>query len=80
MYVSIRVVFGIIEFPGWEERQLDVDMTYLEADVEEELCVELPEACQETRNQVGPLKKAMYGLFHAGLLWSKKVGTELEAK
>ena len=26
------------------------------------------------------LNKAMYGLVHGGLLWSKRVGTELEAK
>ena len=29
---------------------------------------------------MGRLQKAMYGLVHAGLLWSKKFGGELEAK
>ena len=77
---SIRMVFGIIATLGWEARQLDVDMAYLEADVEEEIYIELPETCRESKSQVGLLKKAMYGLIHAGLLWSKKFGTELKKK
>ena len=41
--------------------------------MEEEIYIELPK-------QVGLLKKAMYGLVHAGLLWSKKFGAEIKAK
>lgn len=55
-------------------------MVYLEADVEEEIYIELPETCHETGNQVDLLKKAMLGLIHAGLLWSKEFGTEVNAK
>ena len=55
-------------------------MTYLEADVEEETHIELPEGCRESSKQVGLLKKVMYGLVHAGRLWSKTFETELEAK
>lgn len=43
-------------------------MAYLEADEDEEVHIELPEVCRESRNQVGLLRKAMYGLVHAGLL------------
>ena len=43
-------------------------MAYLEADVEEELHIELPDDYRKSRNQVGLLQKAMYGLAHAGLL------------
>ena len=62
------MVFGIIATQGWEARQLDVDMAYLEADVEEEIYIELLETYREIGNHVGLLKKAMYGLIHAGLL------------
>ena len=61
------MALGIAPVLGWEARQLDVDMMYLEADVEEEI-PELPEDYRESRNQVGLLRKAMYGLVHAGLL------------
>ena len=55
-------------------------MAFLEADVTEELYVELPDGYRDSPNQVGRLQKAMYGLMHAGLLWSKKFGGELIAK
>ena len=77
---SIRMVLSMIAALGWEARQLDVDMAYLEADVEEEIYIELPEGYRDSRKQVGLLRKAMYGLVHAGLLWSQKFGSELEAK
>ena len=64
----------------WEGRQLDVEMAFLEADVTEELYVELPDGYRDSPNQVGRLQKAMYGLVHAGLLWSKKFGGELIAE
>ena len=77
---SIRMALALMALADWEGRQLDVEMAYLEADVEEELHIELPDGYRESRNQVGLLQKAMYGLVHAGLLWSKKFGGELEAK
>ena len=64
----------------WERRQLDVEMTFLEADVTEDLYVELPDEYRDSPNQVGRLQKAMYGLMRAGLLWSKTFGGELIAK
>ena len=55
-------------------------MNFLEADVAEELYVELPDGYRDSPNQVGRLQKAMYGLMHAVLLWWKKFGGELIAK
>ncbi|CAM9759374.1 unnamed protein product [Ascophyllum nodosum] len=55
-------------------------MTFLKADVTEELYVELPDGYRDSPSQVGRLQKAMYGLMHAGLLWLKKLGGELIAK
>ena len=55
-------------------------MAFLEADVTEELYVELPNGYRDSPNQVGRLQKAMYGLMQAVLLWSKTFGGELIAK
>ena len=40
---NVRMVLGIATVKDWELRQLDVDMAYLEANVKEELYIELPE-------------------------------------
>ena len=77
---SIRMVLGIAAVKDWELRQLDVDMAYLEVGVTEELYIELPEDYRESCDQVGRLQKAMYGLVHAGLLWSKMFSSELAAR
>ena len=77
---SIRMVLAVMALLDWEGRQLDVVMAFLEADVSEELYVELPDGYRDSPNQVGRLQKAMYVLMHAGLLWSKKFGGELIAE
>ena len=77
---SIRMALAVIALLDWEGRQLDVEMAFLEADVTEELYVELPDGYRDSPNQVGRLQKAMYGLMHAGLLWSKKFGEKLIPK
>ena len=77
---SIRMALAVKTLLDWERRQLDVEMTFLEADVTEDLYVELPDEYCDSPNQVGRLQKAMYGLMRAGLLWSKKFGGELIAK
>ena len=74
------MMLGIAAVKDWELRQLDVDMAYLEANVKEELYIELPEDYRNSCDQVGRLQKAMYGLVHAGLLWSKKFSAKLAAR
>ncbi|CAN0209152.1 unnamed protein product, partial [Ascophyllum nodosum] len=77
---SIRMALAVMALLDWRGRQLDVEMAFLEADVTEELYVELPDGYRDWPNQVGRLQEAMYGLMHTGLLWSKKFGGELIAK
>ena len=77
---SIRMVLGIIVILVWETRQLDVDMACREVNMEEEIYIELLEGYRDSKKHVGLLKKAMYDLVHAGLLWWKKFEVELEAK
>lgn len=52
----------------------DVDMAYLEADVEEEMIyIKLPETSRETGDPAGLLKKGKQGLIYTGLLWPEKI-------
>ena len=70
-------MLAVLALLDWRRRQLDAVRAFLGADVTEELYVELPEGYRDSPNQVGRLQKAIYGLMHAGLLWSKKFGGEL---
>ena len=54
---SIRMVLGIAGVKDWELRQLVVDMAYLEANVKEELYIELLEGYRNSCNQVGDCKR-----------------------
>ena len=62
---SARMVLSIAAVKDWEPRQLHVNMAYLEANVKEELYIELPEEYHKSCDQVDRLQKAMYGLVHA---------------
>ena len=74
------MVLAVMAVLDWERRQLDVVMAFFEADATEEPYVELPDGYRDSSNQVGRLQKTIYGLMHAGLLWSKKFGGELIAE
>ena len=63
------MVLGIAAVKDWELRQLDVDMAYLDANVQKELYIELLEDYRDSCDQVDRLQKATYGLVYAGLLW-----------
>ena len=77
---SIRMALAVMAPLDREGRQLDVKLAFLEADDTEELYAKLLDGFRDSPNQVGRLQKAMNGLMHAGLLWSKTFGRELIAK
>ena len=56
---SIRMAQAVMVLLDREERQLDVEMAFLGADVMEELYVELPDGYRDSPNQVGRLQKAL---------------------
>ena len=53
------MALAVMTLLDWEGRQLVVEMAFLEADVTEELYVELPDGYRDAPNQVGRLQKAM---------------------
>ena len=40
---TIRMALALMATQNWKGRQLDVEMAYLEADVEEEIYIQLPD-------------------------------------
>lgn len=55
-------------------------MAELEADVKEELYMELPDRYGRSKDRVGRLQKAMHGLVHVALLRSTNIGAKLKAR
>ena len=62
-----------------ELRHFDAEQAFLKADIEEEICIEIPEEFQEFPGAVGRLNKAIYGLLHAGRCWNNKFCDDMTA-
>jgi hypothetical protein len=58
---------------GWKLHQMDVKTTFLNGEIEEEVCIEQPEAFVIHKFHLCRLKKALYGLKQAPRAWYKKM-------
>ncbi|KAJ0390641.1 hypothetical protein P43SY_010880 [Pythium insidiosum] len=70
---SIRIFLSVCCTAGFVMEQLDVDTAYLNADLEEDVYIEIPEGLNEDSKCVLKLKKALYGLKQAGNAWFKTI-------
>ncbi|CAN0178768.1 unnamed protein product [Ascophyllum nodosum] len=64
---SMRAVLATAAVKNWELRHIDVEQTYIQADIDEQIYMELPEDYRAFPNAVGLLRKAIYGLVQSGL-------------
>ena len=60
-----RAVLATAAMKNWELRHIDVEQAYLQADIDEEFYIELPEDYRAFPNAVGFLRKAIYGLVQS---------------
>ena len=70
-YTSIRTILALASKMKWKLHQMDVKTTFRNGVIEEEVCIEQPQAF-ETGNQkthVCRLKKALYGPKQAPRAW-----------
>jgi hypothetical protein len=71
MYKTLRFGLSLAARFDYELNQLDIPTAFLNADVEEEVYMEVPEGYREGREgKVLRLKKAMYGLKQAPRNWN----------
>jgi len=63
-YTSIRTIISLAAVLGWKLHQMDVKTTFLNGQVEEEVCIEQPDGfvVQRKESPVCKLRKALYGL------------------
>ena len=63
-YTSIRSIIALAASMGWKLHQMDVKTTFLNGEIEEEVCIEQLEGfiIHNEKSQLCRLKKALYGL------------------
>ena len=57
-----------------------MEQAYLQADIDEEIYIELPEDYRAFPNAVGLLRKAIYGFVQSGLCWFRKFTDGIKEK
>ena len=65
---------------NWELRHIDVEQAYLQADIDEEIYIELPEDNRAFPNVVGLLRKDIYGLVQPEVCWFRKFKDGIKEK
>jgi hypothetical protein len=70
---TFRVMVALAAGKGYRLRQLDVSSAYLQANVTEELYMELPQGYGGDKSRVLRLHKSIYGLKQAGFNWNVKL-------
>jgi hypothetical protein len=70
-YTSIRVIISLASVFGWKLHQMDVKTSFLNVEVEQEVCIKQPEGfvIHGKESHVCKLKKALYGLKQAPRAW-----------
>ena len=72
MLKSIRIMLAIAAYHDYEIWQMDVKTAFLNGYLEEEVYMSQPEGfvSKGRENQVGKLKKSIYGLKQASRSWN----------
>lgn len=68
---AMRVILTVAAVQDLEIEQLDVKTAFLNASIEEEMYMAVPEGVVETPGKVLRLKKSLYGLKQAPRMWNK---------
>jgi hypothetical protein len=74
-YASICTIIALAASMGWKLHQVDVNTTFLNGDIEEEVYIEQPEGfmIHDEKPHVCSLKKSLYGLKQTPRAWYKKM-------
>jgi len=74
-----RALFAVAAANGWEVHHVDVKTAFLNAKMDKEMYIKLPESVESgERAYVRRLNLALYGTKQAGRLWGIKLNQELE--
>lgn len=78
-YTTIRSLISIVATMGWNIHQMDVNTTFLNGTIDEEVYIEQPQGFKvhDKETHVCRLKKALYGLKQAPRTWYAKMDAYL---
>ena len=76
---SIRMLLPMAAATDGELRHFDAEQAFLKVNIDEEICIEIPEEFQEFPGAVGRLNKAIYGLVQAGRCWNNTFCDDMTA-
>jgi len=74
---SLRIIIAISVQKGFIVEQIDVNSAYLNADLEEDIYMVIPEGHPLHGKGYWKLRKALYGLKQAGKAWNDKINEVL---
>ncbi|KAE9007452.1 hypothetical protein PR001_g16969 [Phytophthora rubi] len=70
---SNRVVLAVCVADAYVMEQLDADTAFLNSDLTDRVCMEVPYGIENAANYVCQLNKAIYGLKQAACVWNKTI-------
>ena len=75
----MRLVIAIASLHKWNIQQLDIKAAYLNAPLNEEIYMTIPEGDPNYQNGFWKLNKALYGLKQAGRMWNITISNFLKS-
>ena len=77
---SVKLLVAIAVKNDWELRQLDVKQALIQADLNFNVFMKLPDGCGDKSGKVMKLNKSVYGLKQAGRCWAMHLGDVIVRK
>ena len=77
---SVKLLVAIATKKDWELRQLDVKRAFIQADLDFNLFVKLPDECGDKSGKVVKLNQSVYGLKQADRRWAMHLGDVIVRK
>ena len=78
--LCVKTVVAVAVERDWELRQLDINQAFVQADLDYDLYIKLPDDCEDKIDETVKLNKAVYGLKQAGRQWSLRLTQVLVEK
>jgi len=74
----LRIIFALAAVKDYYIVKFDIKTAFLYGEIQEEICMRLPEGFEEKQSKICKLKKALYGLKQAPKNWNKKFTNSLK--
>ena len=71
--LCVKTVVAAAVEREWELRQLDVKQAFIQADLDYDVHMKLPDGCGDKSGEIVKLNKAVHGLQQAGRQWSLRL-------